>query len=206
MRAPMLMLASMIALLAAACGGGGSPATSPGNPPPPTSSTAPDTASPKLTVPFVAPEAALTFYVFGAKLPSGLLNPTWEIETASPTTPVVAAAAGKVVTVNLSSQADSTLVVLPSDQSVYAIVYDHVSAVRVAAGQTVTAGTQLGSVGRLANGRGRTELQVNRKVPAPTVALCPRAFFTAAITEQFQAAAQRVNGSPTICLAETVAP
>lgn len=206
MRAPMLMLSSMIALLAAACGGGDSPATAPGSTPPPTSSTTPDTASPKLTVPFVAPEAAVTFYVFGARLPSGLLNPTWEIETAAPTTPVVAASAGKVVTVSVSSQADSTLVVLPSDQSVYAIVYDHVSAVRVTAGQTVTAGTQLGLVGRLANGRGRTELQISRKVPAPTVAVCPRTFYPAAVNDLFQAAAQRVNGSPAICLAETVVP
>jgi len=211
MRIPLRLLAPLVALPMMACGGGASPTSPPpgaSNPTTPTNPTptAPDTTPLQLTVAFVAPEAALTFYVFGATLPSGVRNPTWEIETASPSTQVVAASAGTVVALRSTSQGDSSIFVVTSERSVYEMAYDHVSAVRVRAGQTITAGTVLGNVGRLGNGRGRTELQINRKLPAPTLAFCPRAFYTAAINEQFQAAAQRVNGSPALCLTETVVP
>jgi biotin carboxyl carrier protein len=195
---PAVLVPAVLLVFMASCGGEAASTTAgPG---------APDSAPPPLTAAFVAPEAALAFYVFGATLPSGVRNPTWEIETASPATPVMAAMSGKVVSIAATSQGDSTVVVIPSDQSVYAVIHDHVSAVRVTVGQNVTAGSQVGTTGRLGNGRGRTELQINRLLPAPTVAVCPRTFYTAAVNDQFQAAAQRVNGNASTCLSDTVVP
>jgi len=189
------------------CGGGGSSPTSPGTAPsggttPPTS----DTTVPQLTAAFVSPEAAVAFYVFGATLPSSILNPTWEIETADQTTPVLAAMSGRVMAIMATAQGDQAITLQTSGESIYVLVHDHVNDVRVTVGQTVTAGQQLGIVGRLNNGRGRTELQLNRRLPAPEVAMCLRTFFSAGVNTAFEAASLRLNGSTNTCLAQTVNP
>lgn len=192
------------------CGGSGgssSGSTTPTAPTAPVTPSNPTTASPpSLTAAFVAPDSAVAFYVFGATLPSGVLNPTWEIETASPSVPVLAAMSGRVVSVTPTSQGDLTVILTAPSDDTYALVHDHVTDVRVTVGQMVTAGMQIGVVGRLNNGRGRTELQLNRRRPEPTVAVCPRTVYTTGINEQFQAAAQRLNGNSTTCLSDTVVP
>jgi hypothetical protein len=76
----------------------------------------------------------------------------------------------------------------------------------VSVGQTVTAGQQIGTVGTLNNGRGRTELQINRTDGGTTLAQCISNFGTTAFNDAFRAVAQRLNGSATVCAAETVRP
>jgi hypothetical protein len=166
-----------------------------------------DETAPVLSSAFVSPELAVAFFVFGATLPSGVQNPTYEIETADQTTRVFAASAGKVVAItNSSNGIDRSVTIVPNDQSVWSIIYDHVSNVRVSVGQTVAAGAELGTVGILNNGRGRTELQVNRFDPAPTTSYCPQTFGTSSFNAAFAAAAQRINGNATVCTVTTVRP
>lgn len=156
---------------------------------------------------FIPVEQAVAFFVFGATLPSGVQNPTYEIETADQTAAVFASSGGKVVAITTSSNGiDRSITIVPNDASVWSIIYDHVSNVRVAVGQTVAAGAQLGTVGILNNGRGRTELQVNRFDPAPTLSYCPQTFGNTTFNAGFSTTAQRLNGNTTVCTATTVRP
>jgi hypothetical protein len=201
-RTLMLLTAALLPL--AACGGGGSGSpTSPSTP----GTSAKDETPPVLSVAFVPTEQAVAFFVFGAVLPSNVQNPTYEIETPDQTAPVFAASTGKVVNITTSQNGiDRAVTIIPSDASVWSIVYDHVSNVRVSIGQTVTAGAQIGTVGVLNNGRGRTELQVNRFDPSPTLSYCPQTYGTSTFNNAFAAAAQRLNGSATVCVTTTVRP
>lgn len=165
-----------------------------------------DPTAPVLSVPFVAAEQAVGFYVFGVTLPSGFQNPTWEIETPDGSAQVIASAAGRVLTVEPSRQNDWTVAIQTSPDSPYVLIYDHMNNVQVSPGQSVEAGAVMGTVGVLGNGRGRTELQVNKFRPEPTLAYCPSRFGTAAFTAPFAAAAQRLNGNATVCTTDTVVP
>jgi hypothetical protein len=199
-----LLLALLI--VTPACGGGGSSPSSP-SPTPSGGGSSKDETPPVLSVPFVAADQTVAFFVFGATLPSGVQNPTFEVETPDQTPSVFAVSAGKVVNItNSSNGIDKSITIVPSDASVWSIIYDHVSGVRVSIGQTVTAGTILGTMGVLNNGRGRTELQVNRFDPSPTLSYCPQTFGTSTFNAAFTTAAQRLNGSTTVCLATTVKP
>jgi len=96
----------------------------------------------------------------------------------------------RVVNITTSQHGvDRAITLVPSDASVWSVIYDHVSNVRVSIGQTVSAGAQLGTVGVLNNGRGRTELQVNRFDPAPTLSYCPQ-----------------TCGTGTVCTTSTIRP
>ncbi len=161
---------------------------------------------PILSVPFVAAEQAVAFYIFGTTLPSGVQNPTFEIETADPSPEVRAAAGGFVVNVAPTSRGDFSVFILPSETSPWVVAYDHVNNVTVTRGQTVEAGNVLGTVGVLGNGRGRTELQINLTGQSPELAYCPTRFGTEAFNAAYAAAAQRVNGSTRVCLSDTVVP
>jgi len=190
-------------LLPTACGGGGSSPTSPSN----TGRPAKDETPPVLSVAFIPTDQAVAFFIFGAQLPSNVQNPTYEIETADQTAAVFAASSGKVVNITFSQNGiDRAVTMVPSDASVWSIIYDHVSNVRVSVGQTVSAGTQLGTVGVLNNGRGRTELQVNRFDPAPTLSYCPQSYGTTTFNTAFTTTAQRLNGTGTVCMTPTVRP
>lgn len=202
-----ITIATICAL--AACGGsGGSAPTSPsgGGTNTPATSTK-DETPPALSVTFVPVELAVAFFVFGATLPSGVQNPTYEIETADQTAAVFASSSGKIVAITTSSNGiDQSVTMVPNDASVWSIIYDHVSNVRVTVGQTVAAGAQLGTVGILNNGRGRTELQVNRFDPAPTLSYCPQTFGNTTFNAGFTTTAQRLNGNTTVCTVATVRP
>lgn len=165
-----------------------------------------DAGGPVFSVPSVDPAQAIAFYVFGATLPSGVQNPTFEIETANPETPVYAVADGVVINVRPTSQGDNAVFILPSQDGPWEVAYDHVRNVQVETGQRVTAGQQLGIVGVLGNGRGRTELQINNMRTSPTLAYCPAQFATQAFNEVYVAAARRVNGNAVICAAPAVVP
>ena len=68
----------------------------------------------------------------------------------------------------------------------------------------MTAGQQIGIVGVLGNGRGRSELQINYS--SAQLAYCPARFGTQAFNAAFVAAANRVNGNSVICSAPAVIP
>jgi len=157
-------------------------------------------------VAFVPADAIVAFYIFGATLSSGVVNPTFEVETANQSTAVFAASAGRVVNITTTSAGDRAVFVVPSDNSVFDIAYDHVNNVQVSVGQTITAGQQIGTVGTLNNGRGRTELQINRTENGVSLAQCLTTFGTTAFNDAFRAVALRLNGSATVCTAETVRP
>jgi hypothetical protein len=201
---------SALSLAAFGCGGGGSTSSSPTSPTgssPSGTSTAKDETAPIFSTPFLNLDQAVAFYVFGVNLPSGVQNPTFEIETADQTPSVFAVAPGTVINIaNSSNGIDKTIFVFPSSNSIWDISYDHVSNVRVSVGQTITAGMQLGTVGVLSNGRGRTELQINRTDTSPVLAHCPTNFGTSSFNAAFASASQRINGSATVCTAVTVRP
>lgn len=194
----------MLLGLAACGGGGGGTPTSPSTGG--SSGSGSSATPPALTAAFVPADSAVAFYVFGATLPSGVRNPTWEIETADQTAPVFAAMTGRVMAITNTSQGDQAITLQTADNSIFVLVHDHVTNVLVSVGQTVPAGTRIGTVGRLNNGRGRTELQLNRREPAPEVAVCLRTYYSTAVNDVFQAASLRLNGSSNTCLADTVVP
>ena len=204
-----LTLASCALVATLACGGGsGGGGSSPTSPDTNTASsnTQVNTTAPVLSVAFVPTSQAAAFWVFGTKLPSGADNPTFEIETFDQTAPVYAAAAGVVINITTSSNGvDKTVFIFPAINSIYDISYDHVMNPTVSVGQTVTAGQRIGTVGILNNGRGRTELQINKSDISPVLAHCPLNWGTSAFNDAFNALAQRLNGT-SACVAPTVRP
>ena len=171
-----------------------------------TTDTVREVANPVFSAPFVSLDQAVSFYAFGVPLPSGVQNPTYEIETADGTAGVFAVSEGRVLDVLPNSQGDSTVTVLPFDESVWVLIYDHVRNVRVARGDQLTPGLPLGTVGLLNNGRGRTELQINQYVATPVLAYCPSQFGTAEFNAGIESVARRLSGNANVCLASTVAP
>lgn len=198
-------IATLALFAAAACSGGGSSPAAPtaaSN----SSSSQPNTTAPVFSSEFVPTSQAVAFYVFGTKLPSGVDNPTFEIETVDQTAPVFAAADGVVINItNSSNGVDKTVFIFPASNSIYDISYDHVMNPTVAVGQTVKAGQRIGTVGILNNGRGRTELQINRNDATPVLAHCPLNWGTQAFNDAFNALAQKLNGTAA-CVATTVRP
>lgn len=165
-----------------------------------------DLAAPVFSSAFVDANQAVAFYPFGTTLPSGRQNPTFEIETVDPSATVHAVSAGLVIDVRPTSQGDMAVFVLPSENSPWSLAYDHVNNVTVERGARVEPGMVLGTVGRLGNGRGRTELQINRHGVQPELAWCPLMFGTQAFNEFYAAAARRINGSATVCASPMVVP
>lgn len=201
-----LPLALFVLCAGIACGGsssgsGGSPTAPSGG-----SSSQLNTTAPAFSVEFVPTSQAVAFYTFGTRLPSGNENPTFEIETVDQTAPVFAAADGVVINItNSSNGIDKTVFIFPAVNSLYDISYDHVMNVSVAVGQRITAGQQIGTVGVLNNGRGRTELQINKNDTTPVLAHCPLNWGTATFNAAFNNLAQRLNGT-SACVAATVRP
>jgi len=91
-----LLLALLI--VTPACGGGGSSPASPSTTPSGGGS-GKDETPPVLSVPFVAADQTVAFFVFGATLPSGVQNPTFEVETPDQTPSVFAVSTGKGVNI-----------------------------------------------------------------------------------------------------------
>ena len=163
------------------------------------------TSAPVLTVPFVDPQLAVKFYIFGATLPSGRQNPTYEIETADQSPAVFASVAGTVVSVESTGQGDETIMIIAENDN-FALNYDHVSNVLVSTGQKVSAGDQLGTVGVLKSGRGRSELMIKDMSNKEKSAQCIELFGSQEFNDAFVAAAQRLNGSEELCTTDSVRP
>ncbi|MGA0156644.1 MAG: M23 family metallopeptidase [Candidatus Limnocylindrus sp.] len=173
--------------------------------PSPTQGSGGSASMPVLTVPFVEPEQAVKFYVFGVKLPSGRQNPTFEIETADQSSAVFASTAGTVISIEPTDQGDQTIMIIAGNDN-YALFYDHVSNPQVSIGQTVTAGDQLGTVGVLNDGRGRSELMIKDLSNKEKSAQCITLFGSKEFNEAFVAAANRLNGSEELCTTDSVQP
>jgi Peptidase family M23 len=200
----MLRSASACALtfLALACGGG-STGPDPGPVPTPSPTPAPP---PVLSVPVIDLGRVVTFIPFGARLDSGVQNPTYELRANDRTLEVRAATAGIVISISARDQLDFELHVRPTASSDYLVIYDHVREPRVAVGATVQAGDPLGLIGNWSPTQGRTELQINRRAN-PDVAVCPRDLGTPSFNAAHDAALAAAGSSYTsVCLVATVQP
>lgn len=198
------MLSRAVALLSlaavAACGG---------------STSAPsgtDSAPPVLSTPIIDLAQLTDFLPFGLPLNPPQLNPTYELYTAGDTLIVRAASAGIVAEIapNPAPQTDMEVRIRPTSKSIYLVIYDHLTALQVSTGQSVTAGQTLGQIGpfsdRGRNRNGRVELQINRGTGSDTVAVCPRDFGTAEFNAAHDAAFARFPDQGPICSVDTVKP
>jgi hypothetical protein len=159
-----------------------------------------------LTGSFIPLEDATTFLVFGRELGPGRENPAYEVVTSNPAAQIRAVTAGVVTAIEITGAGDRYIITKPSAGSIYDVIYDHVNNVAVTVGQQIAAGDVIGTAGTVSGGRGRTELQINRNQPAPTVSVCPRALGSAEFNAAFAALSQRLNNSDNTCLRETVIP
>lgn len=166
-----------------------------------------DASLPVLSVPVVDLARLNDFLPFGLSSSPGRLNPTYELRTTSDTVSVRAAGPGTVINILANPEGDSEIHMRPSGAADYLIIYDHVVALQIVLGQSVSAGQVLGRVGLWVPGVGRTELQVNRGSGQSAVALCPRDFGTAAFNAAHDAAFGRFPArGASVCLTNLVQP
>lgn len=167
-----------------------------------------------LSVPYVNPELAVKFLIFGSTLPSGITNPNPEIYFKGYDTPVFASAPGKVIAVEKTDQDDYAISIMPDAPNLI-VIYDHIENVKVEVGQEVEPGYQLGTTGPefrrdddrwKLDGFGRAEMMVKDYKKNPSQALCHSQFETPEVSAAFAAAAKRLNGIETVCLVESVQP
>ena len=188
-----LLAASLVSGLLISCGGGDN--TGPSN-----------TSPPVLSVPIVDLSQVTDFLPFGYRLRPGVLNPAYELITASDTLSVLAATAGKVTMIasNPFPQNDSEIHIQASSDPSYLIVYDHLISLRVGVGAQVTAGQVIGRIGPGEAGRGRTEIQVNQN---NAIHICPRSLGSASFNAAHDVAMARfpARGS-SVCLMNTIVP
>jgi Peptidase family M23 len=160
---------------------------------------------PVLSVPIVDLTPLYDFKPFGF----GGTNPTYNFYTTGDTTSVRAAGPGTVVNIlaNPAPDSDSEVHIRPPGAQDYLVIYDHVVSLQVGVGQSVTAGQVVGRIGPWVQGRGHTELQVNRGSGLSTLALCPREFGTAEFNAAHDAALARFpSGGASVCLTSSVQP
>ena len=165
-----------------------------------------------LSVPYVNPDSAVKFLIFGSTLPSGVINPNPEIYFKSYDTPVFASATGKVITIEQTEQNDFKIAIMPDVPNLI-VIYDHVENVKVTVDQVVKPGDQLGTTGPefkrdderwTPDGFGRAEMMV--KDYKNGLALCHSQFETPEVSAAFAAAAKRLNGTDTVCVSKTAQP
>lgn len=150
------------------------------------------------------------FIAFGADLGGGKINPAWEFRASPAMLPVFACAPGVVrrVRQNPAPQTDFEIAIQPHEGSLYTIYYDHVKNVTVQAGDTVQAGTQLGTLGDWTPTEGRVEIQINVGTTGHEArSVCPlllgNADFNAAHENAFAA---HGTGGSSPCLQDQVQP
>lgn len=211
-RTLLILFTTCVLGVAAACGGGSTgagpvtPSPTPSPTPPPAPSI--DRTPPSLSVTIVDLARVVAFIPFGETLSSGRQNPAFELRTDALTATVRSVSAGVVTDIqqNPAPQTDAEIHVKPAAGSVYLLVYDHVQDLAVRVGDAVAPGQTLGRVGPWDGSHGRTELQINRDDPAPTVAVCPRSLSTEAVNAAYDSLALRLRGTHTVCTADTVVP
>ena len=156
-----------------------------------------DETAPVLSVPPVEISAVTSFIPFGADLTPTQKNPAFEYFVRDGNEPVRASTAGYVDRVFLNDNfPDYEIWIKLSSGSVYRMIYDHVSNLKVKEGSKILAGDTLGTVG---DGR-RTELQINKISENKELAYCPFKFGTAVFIQKHKAFSENW------CLVDTVVP
>ena len=138
-------------------------------------------------------------YVFGEEIVPGKINPAFEYYVNSPDVQVRACSGGYVIEIFLNENfPDYEIMIKPSINSAWLIVYDHVRNLNVTEGQYVNPADVLGTVGV----GERTELQINdiSAGDGNDLSYCPFDFGTADFIQQ------HTNFTEDWCLTNTVVP
>ncbi|HNF10559.1 MAG TPA: hypothetical protein PLC44_03520 [Saprospiraceae bacterium] len=156
-----------------------------------------DETPPILSCTPVALSTVSSFIAFGADLSATQKNPAFEYLVNSDSVHVRISSSGKVERIFLNDNfADYEIWIMPFSNSVYRIIYDHVTGVSVKEGVILNAGEIIGTVG-IGN---RTELQINKVINKSELAYCPFNFGT----KEFIEAHKLISTS--WCLQDTVVP
>ncbi len=161
------------------------------------------------------------FYVFGDKLSEGRTNPNFEFASLKDGTKVVAAIDGVIGFVK-QQDGDFEVFLMPKDDSVWTIGYDHLVNVTVKQGDKVKAGDVLGEPAVQNNGLTRFEIQINKGQDDDTVHICPSTLLAASVKDKLLADLVAMQNSwesatglelydvsaqdPTGCLVKTLTP
>lgn len=129
-----------------------------------------DETPPILSVLPIDLNTVIAIIPFGSNLPE-TKNPTFEYYTNSSLVKLNAVCAGTVTLVSfVPAFQDYSITVKHKSNSAWTIIYDHVKNCRVAAGDVIAAGAELGTVGT----GDRVELQINRVVHGiDEISVCP---------------------------------
>lgn len=150
----------------------------------------PSTTLPNFTVPFVSTASTYKFIPFGHTNDAGQVNAGYEVYvTDSATATVLASSSGYIKTVQQNAAGDYKISMEPKRNSIYTIIYNHITNVTRVAGDSVNANTILGKVGT----GGRASLQINRTQNGATVALCPDSLASTGFRNAFNLAIQKHN-------------
>lgn len=129
------------------------------------------------------------FWEFGATFGKGTqyehMMPTLEYDT-DPNASVRAIADGIVRSVAFQAETNDYEIFVSVKDSVWAVDYDHIINPTVKAGDTITAGQELGIVGTWNNGLGRTEITVGKYEQDVAYLYCPFKYFDPALRAEYE--------------------
>jgi hypothetical protein len=150
----------------------------------------PDSTKPNLSYPFVSTSGTTRFIPFGGNLLTGGISPGYEIYlNDSNSTTINSAINAYVKSVQQNPEGDFKIQLQPNQNSIYTLIYNHVSHVTIAAGDSVSAGTTLGKPGVGI----RAAFQVNKTENSSTVALCPDSLSSSSFKSAIASAIQKHN-------------
>lgn len=153
-----------------------------------------DAGSPTLSVVPIDLSTVTRTIAFGEMLETGYRTPAFEYFCNTSAAQVRSCCGGTVVRLQPNSNSDYEIGIQATPE--WEVIYDHVLNVTVSVGDSVSAGTSLGTVGTDEH----FELQINRTRDGATLAYCPFSCATSGFISQHQALAA------TWCLMDTVSP
>lgn len=117
------------------------------------------------------------FYIFGEKLPGTpvRLNPNFEFASMKEDAKIISAIDGEVGFIRQQQDSsDYEVFLMPTEDSEWVIGYDHVTNLKVAKGDKVKVGDEIGTPAKQNNGLYRFEFQVNKKQNgSDDIHMCP---------------------------------
>jgi len=158
----------------------------------------PDETPPVLSVTPVDISTVTSIIVFGADLTPAQKNPAFEYRVNNSTVQVRSACKGYIEEIRLNENfPDYEVWIKMSSNSIWTIIYDHVSNLNISEKDNVNPGDILGTVGT----ENRTELQINKiNNNNEELSFCPFDFGTSEFIEQHK------TFTETWCLMDTVIP